>query len=164
MPVRRPGTEIGFWTVYLDNYLFITIDGQIAADFNARLIRNCHHFNLVLKEGSHVLLSPDDIARGKLEYLGIEIRLLRNWCRTDPSALRMRWRIAPDKISVLPRKIDWEKATARQSASAMGKVIYRELLNVDILGMSAAALVLMPIYSAVCKQPRSQAIGTRLLF
>lgn len=138
VPIRRAnGEELGFMTVYYDNYIIACVDDRVTQILEARIRRNARKFNIMLKE--HTTWSVPKLIRGgnnkpMLTFLGVDLAFEKKRSRDDDSSLLMFvWRQHQIENSIASALLPGPR-TPKEISSTIGKIIYGRLLTLRPLG------------------------------
>lgn len=141
--VMESGHQVGFLTLYYDNYIMVTTSEAAARAFDQRLKRNSKLFNIELKE--HFLFSPKLLRTGECIYLGIQISQAVKRTRNFTQGTFM-WRHATAKFNKMEETMKKRPRSRRELARMVGLLVWRMTVRVDTLIPIADALNVLRRY------------------
>lgn len=160
---NREGVEVGYATIYYDNYLLLCVCPKTLEILNHRIKRNAEVFNIALKEHDcftrHDLIlkeepnrdpqdAPDAPKRKRLSYLGVEIgfEFLRG-------VFLLKWRMSPKMFDApfFEANKPLAEVTSQDIARVIGKTLYGRCLSLLPLGRESTTLEILKILGNVSR-------------
>ena len=168
--IDRSGKEIGVLVIYVDNWLLLCSDEAARNELDARFIRNFKTFSLPVKKESHHRWGPKDLARGGVDFLGVQFQSQpvksRRPPATGPKGVRLRWKILQSKIDRLAdrtactatdvSKLNLAGSNRRQASGVIGRYIHRCILSQRPLGEDATCVAAIAVLSALAKKASTE--------
>jgi hypothetical protein len=127
VPLIHNGQQVGFVTVFYDNYLIVTHDRSAAQAAHNRLQQNAATLKIQLK--CHEFFEASVLQKREVSYLGVQFSLKKI---RSSGAVQFRWRHDTDRFvryqQCFEGMLSAEMVSTRRIAEAVGRVVYHELM------------------------------------
>lgn len=150
--------EVGFITLYYDNFLVVVNDPDVGRAMEKRILRNSRIFGVVIKEMQ--LHTRESLLNGSAVFLGLELGLMNSAAplttrdtRRMENGYRLRWRLHKDLTvgRTMVTKLPLSTYSPQEISATIGVIMYHHLVSLKPLGMSHNVDTILTLLSRLSK-------------